>query len=74
MKMFSSCQRAVEKRVNFYVSQLERAEEREQIEHMVQIGSLLSENRTEIEIYLAYKAGKSIPVSDDTPVNPTTGG
>ena len=61
MKIFTSCQKAVEKRVGFYISQLERAEEKEKIEHMVQCGSMLKEHVAEIEAYSLYKLSKSIP-------------
>lgn len=66
MKIWTSAQRAVEKRVTRYINQLERDEEKEKLEHMVLCGNLLSENRSEIEIYLAYKAGKSIPEPVDS--------
>ena len=69
MKIWTSAQRAVEKRVNLYISQMERTEEKEQLEHAAQCGSILSENRAEIAIYLAYKAGKSIPPESE-PVDP----
>lgn len=52
-------QKAVEKRVNRYVSQLERDEEKESLEHAVQCGSLLKENTEEIAIYLKYKQQKA---------------
>lgn len=58
MKIFTSCQRAVEKRVDRYISQLERDEEKENLEHMALCGSLLKENSEEIAIYLKYKQQK----------------
>lgn len=71
MKIFSSLQKACEKRVNFYASQLERAEEKEKLEHMVQVGALLLENKAEIEAYTAWRQGKSIPA--DTAVTDPAG-
>lgn len=68
MKIWTSAQRAVERRVDHYIHQLERTEEKEALEHMAQCGAILSENRMEIEIYLAYKQGKSIPACDNSAV------
>lgn len=66
MKIWTSAQKAVEKRVELYINQLIRADEKEHLEHMAQCGSILRDNTAEIETYLAYKKPNKKEVSVPT--------
>ena len=55
MRIFQNLQRLVEKRTDLYINNCSREEEKANIEHMVTVGSMLSENKAEIEAYMSYK-------------------
>lgn len=75
MKIFSSCQKAVEKKVASYINELARYEEKAQLEHEIQCGELLreSDNLASIEAYRNWKHPAKIN-SDSTSSVIVTGG